>query len=139
LPVPDTVALDLGFDSAGLYGMRAAVAAHASRLGAAEEELEGLLIVASELATNAIRHGGGSGRLRLWRTDGRLCCEVSDEGPGIADPEAGSKRPELTQIGGRGLWITRQLCEQLTLVNTAPGTTAVAVMPADDAGSSPQR
>ena len=43
----------------------------------------------SELATNAVRHGGGSGRLRLWTDDQVLVCEVSDTGAGITDPNPG--------------------------------------------------
>src|SRR2546429_7152616 len=43
------------------------MAAHAGRLGASQVIIERLLIVAGELATNAVRHGGGTGRVRLWR------------------------------------------------------------------------
>jgi anti-sigma regulatory factor (Ser/Thr protein kinase) len=97
-----------------------------ARLGLPEQNISGLLIVATELATNAIRHGGGTGRLRLWRTDNTLHLQVSDDGPGITDPYLAGTRPvPLTAVGGRGLWIVRQLCDDLHVATTA-GTTMTA-------------
>jgi anti-sigma regulatory factor (Ser/Thr protein kinase) len=82
--------------------------------------------VATELATNAIRHGGGTGRLRMWRTDNTLHVQVRDDGPGITDPHLAGTRPvPLTAVGGRGLWIVRQLCDDLHIATTA-GTTITA-------------
>lgn len=85
----ETVELDQHFDVDSLHPLRAALAAHASRLGATDEQLEHLLIVAGELASNAIRHGGGSGRLRLWQRDRVLYCQVNDQGPGLPTPRSG--------------------------------------------------
>ncbi|MGC9665275.1 ATP-binding protein [Planosporangium sp. 12N6] len=112
---PAVVGVDQPFDADGLYALRATLAAHAVRLGLTEETAEHLLIVASELATNAIRHGGGAGRLRLWRTASTLYCQVSDHGPGIADPNAGGTPPARPDNGGHGLWICRRLCDDLTI------------------------
>src|SRR5690348_12684899 len=88
--------VELPFDVSGLYPLRAALAAHASQLGASDEQIERLTIVAGELASNAIRHGGGSGRLRLWQHGTALYCEVSDEGPGFADRTVGTTPPDPT-------------------------------------------
>src|SRR2546429_9741611 len=60
-------ALEQRFDRDSLYALRAAVAAHAAHMGAPPDRVSHLVIVASELASNAVRHGGGKGRLRLWR------------------------------------------------------------------------
>lgn len=122
--VPDVVAVDHHFDADGLYALRAEIAAHADHLGAGSDEIEDLVIVGSELASNAIRHGGGTGRLRLWRQGKVLYCQVSDTGPGMADPDAGRAAPDPSAVGGRGLWISRQLCDEL-LVTTGPGGTTV--------------
>src|SRR5581483_4131529 len=98
----DESALDQPFDLDSLYALRSAVAAHASRLGATGDQVAHIVIVAGELAGNAIRHGGGGGRLRLWRADGRIWCEVSDAGPGLADPDsAGTVPPPTMASGGR--------------------------------------
>ena len=118
------VSLDLPFDSDGLYAVRSSVAAHAGHLGASTQVVQRVLIVASELATNVVRHGGGRGRLRLWVTDGRLQCEVSDSGRGLADIMAGTDRPAPTAPGGRGLWISRQLVDEFTIESGPNGTTA---------------
>jgi anti-sigma regulatory factor (Ser/Thr protein kinase) len=121
--VTDPVGLDTTFDGDDLYPLRAAVAAHAAEFGLAEPGLGRLLVVATELATNAIRHGGGSGRLRLWRQDGSLLCQVTDDGPGIADPTAaGTREVPLSTEGGRGLWIVRKFTDEVSITPREPGT-----------------
>ena len=106
--------MDQPFDSDGLYAVRATLAAHASSLGAPTEQIESLLIVASELATNAVRHGGGAGRVRLWHDGEVLYCQVSDQGPGIGDLSVGTSLPEPADPdGGRGLWICRNLASEV--------------------------
>src|SRR5262245_47514769 len=80
------IALDQPFDADTLYQLRSAVAAHGSDLGVIEPTLTDLVLVAHELASNAVRHGrvapGDPGRLRLWRDGDAVLCEVSDHGPG---------------------------------------------------------
>jgi anti-sigma regulatory factor (Ser/Thr protein kinase) len=124
----EVAAVDQPFDADGLYSLRAALAAHASRLGASPAMLDRLLIVAGELATNAVRHGGGTGRLRLWRTGDELRCQISDRGPGIADPAAGHQLPGPTATNGRGMWICRQLCDELIIDSDHHGTAITAVL-----------
>ena len=63
-----------------------------------------------ELATNTVRHGGGRGKLRIWREPEALICEVSDAGR-LDQPLAGRERPLAGQPGGRGLWLVNQLCD----------------------------
>lgn len=128
---PPATDLDVAVDASGLHALRSAVAAHAAGLGATGDDLYNLLIVASELATNAIRHGGGRGRLLLWRTGDLLYCQVRDQGPGMADPAAGRSPPDPHQAGGRGLWITRRISQRLDVDSTGDGTvvTAVLVLP----------
>jgi anti-sigma regulatory factor (Ser/Thr protein kinase) len=114
---PQAVDVDQTFDAGGLYILRETLAAHASRLGADEDQIDHVLIVASELASNAIRHGGGTGRLRLWHQDGVVYCQVSDHGPGIGDPTTvGVTLPDPARAdGGRGLWICRNLTTDLSI------------------------
>jgi anti-sigma regulatory factor (Ser/Thr protein kinase) len=124
------VSLDQAFGLDDLYTLRAAVAAHAAHLGAPPERVAHVVIVAGELASNVIRHGGGRGRLRLSRADGAVRCEVSDGGPGIADPQtAGERAPSVLALGGRGLFIVRRLAASMTIRDNAPGTVVVALVP----------
>lgn len=119
--------LEQRFDRDSLVPLRNAVAAHASRLGLAAEQVEHLVLVAYELASNAVRHGGGHGRLRLIADDGMIGCAVTDEGGGFRDPEqAGLLRPEPTASSGRGLWLVRCLADSVEISVDDVGTTAVA-------------
>jgi anti-sigma regulatory factor (Ser/Thr protein kinase) len=119
--------LDQAFDSRGLPALRSAVAAYAAQLGAGER-LNDVILIAHELSTNVVRHGGGAGRLRLWRSGGRLMCRVTDTGPGITDATtAGTRLPAPQTGGGRGLWIARSL--SALQIDTGPhGTTVTAAV-----------
>jgi anti-sigma regulatory factor (Ser/Thr protein kinase) len=109
--------------------LRAGVAAYASEQVEAEQ-VEDVVLVVYELATNAVRHGGGRGRLHIWPDRGRIVCRVSDTGPGLTDAETrGIEPPPLGAAGGRGLWIARRL--SALHIDTDPrGTTVTATMPA---------
>jgi anti-sigma regulatory factor (Ser/Thr protein kinase) len=120
--------LDQPFDAEALFALRSAVAAHATEMGAGPA-VPDIILVAHELSTNAVRHGGGSGRLRMWRSGDRLFCRVADGGPGLADPEhAGMTRPSPSVPGGRGLWIARQMAA-VEIRTTADGTCITAAIP----------
>jgi anti-sigma regulatory factor (Ser/Thr protein kinase) len=127
---PRSDRLDLPIIQDCLHTLRGRAAAHARSLGMAPDRIGNLMVVVSELATNAIRHGGGTGRLTVWRQALDLYCRVRDHGTGIRDPHAGSTRPDLIAAGGRGLWICRQLCSDLVIScpDGQPGTTVTAVM-----------
>jgi anti-sigma regulatory factor (Ser/Thr protein kinase) len=68
--------------------------------------LDGLL-AATEVANNAIEHGGGVEEIRVGRADGRIVCEIVDRGDGFDDPGAGYLAPQAGV--GSGLWVARQL------------------------------
>jgi anti-sigma regulatory factor (Ser/Thr protein kinase) len=128
LPPREPQALfEQGFDSDGLFALRSAVAAHTATL-ADQRTVDTMVLVAHELASNAVRHGGGTGRLRLWRSGGALHCEISDAGPGLPDPElAGRTLPAPALPGGRGLWLVRNMAD-LRIVSSPQGTTVVATV-----------
>src|SRR5262245_53826825 len=87
--------LDQQFDRDSLVALRNAVAAHASRLGLPGGQVEHIVLVAYELASNAVRHGGGRGRLRLVAGDGMVGCTVTDHGGGFGDAaQAGMVCPD---------------------------------------------
>lgn len=80
--------------------------ARAAELWLLDRELtDTALLLVSEVATNAIRHGSPPVRLALQLRDGRLRVEVTDSSPVL--PELGSPGPD--QVGGRGLHIVQQL------------------------------
>jgi serine/threonine-protein kinase RsbW len=110
-----------------LAKLRDQVADEARGFGLAAQRVNDLVLIANELTSNVIRHAGGAGNLRLW-CDGRaVYCEVSDSGTGLADPDSAGleqSRPEAT--GGRGLWIIRQLSDEVH-ITTGPQGTCVRV------------
>jgi anti-sigma regulatory factor (Ser/Thr protein kinase) len=111
------------FDRTGLFDVRQRVGWAARRAGMPESSTRDLIVAASELATNSIVHGGGSGVLRVWFEADRILVEVEDGGQ-IADPLAGRIKPEPMQVGGRGLWLANQLCD-LVQIRSRRGRTVV--------------
>ena len=125
--VPTKILVEQGFDGDGLYALRSAVAAHAAAV-ADERTVDTMVLIAHELASNAVRHGGGTGRLRLWLADDALHCEVTDSGAGLPNPgHAGRSLPAPSVPGGRGLWIARKLSE-LHVTSSSEGTTISAIV-----------
>jgi anti-sigma regulatory factor (Ser/Thr protein kinase) len=120
--------LDQAFDRTGLLALRSAVAAYAAEWGAGSR-LDDVVLIAHELSSNAVRHGGGSGRLRLWRDGYCLMCRVSDTGPGLPDAATiGVELPAPQTAGGRGLWLARRLAT--VHIDTGPdGTVVTAAVP----------
>jgi anti-sigma regulatory factor (Ser/Thr protein kinase) len=108
-----------------LYALRAAVGAHATQAGFPRERVYEIVTAAHELATNAVRHGGGHGRLRLWADGRALHCQVRDDGP--AELDANPPDPAAWQREfAHGLWIIDRVADQLTLDRDSPGTTVTA-------------
>jgi anti-sigma regulatory factor (Ser/Thr protein kinase) len=112
----------LGFGLTELSEVRRRVAAAAERAGMEPIGVADLVTAASELAANSVMHGGGHGVLRLWVEEERLLVEVEDRGR-IEEPLAGRLRPDVSQEGGRGLWLANQLCDLVQIRSGERGTT----------------
>jgi anti-sigma regulatory factor (Ser/Thr protein kinase) len=112
----------------GVYGAgdvpatRHTVAQYARTCGLPEDQVEVLELAASELATNSIRHGGGTGTLAMWVEPGAAVVEFSDSGH-VRDPLTGRITPPLDQEGGRGLYLVNQLCDLVQVRSSERGTT----------------
>ena len=109
--------------------VRHRVTAVSDRHGLSADALSDWVTAVNELMTNAVRHGGGKGSLRL-RFDGRLVCEVRDGGVGFepAGHLGDRPRPALSASGGMGLWIVGQMAEILS-VHSGPAGTTVRIAP----------
>jgi len=125
LPAPPAWTQEFVFDGSLLDEARRFVDAYADRQGLSSFRREELVVVASELLTNSLRHGGGHGVLRVWYEDGRIACEVVDDG-WLANPLAGRERPSTEQERGRGLWLVNHLCD-LVQIRSSPTGTVVRV------------
>jgi anti-sigma regulatory factor (Ser/Thr protein kinase) len=115
--------LDQLFDGDSLYALRATVAARGARAGLAEDRVDDLILAVHELAANAVRHGAGRGRLRIWTAGGLLRCEVTDDGAPQANDAAAVPDPARWNIEpGHGLWVVRQVADQISLHGGRSGT-----------------
>jgi anti-sigma regulatory factor (Ser/Thr protein kinase) len=124
LPEPRAPAVELVFGRA-LVRLRRFVSEQALRVVEPavldRRSLMDIVLAVEELGANSVRYGGGGGRVRIWRENRTLLCEVSDQGH-ITDPLAGRRQPAKKQIGGRGLWMVNQLCDLVQLRSSAAGT-----------------
>lgn len=121
LPPAPPSAPTLTYDRDTLHALRAYVAGFCTSVDLIDRRREDLVTSVSEIASNSIRHGGGHGTLRIWRQDGGVVCELRDAGR-IDAPLAGRELPPLTARGGRGLWMTNQLCDLVQIRSPNEGT-----------------
>lgn len=96
--------------------------------GVSASNVHDLVIAVSELTANAIRHGGGRGRIRIEQTAEGLRVEVSDHGPGLP-ADLSQELPLPDAVSGRGLWLVRNLCRDLHISSSARGVTVRLFMP----------
>ena len=120
----DAVLLSQAFAAATITTVRRAVAARVATAGLSGDSLEGFVLAVHELVANAVRHGGGAGRIHLRQQGGTLICEISDQGPGAARLPAGL--PAAHAPGGRGLWLAHHLTGSLH-IDTGPTGLSVTV------------
>jgi len=111
----------LRFDAEALRDLRELVAREAARAGMAENRILDFVLAASEVGTNSVAHGGGSGSARVWREQEAVLLEVRDRGRFSNLPIPGA-RPTPTQERGRGLWVADQLCDSMRIRSDAKGT-----------------
>lgn len=123
-PVGNPDAFD--FTRRQLADVRRMVADRAQQADLGLWRADGLVLAASEVAANSLRHGGGKGTLRIWcAEDGALVCDFHDSGR-IEDPLVGRERPRVDWTSGRGLWLVNQFCD-LVQIRSDGGGTAVRI------------
>lgn len=127
-------ALEVSLD---LPALRRLLADYGGDLGEPEERVDDLVLAASEVATNALRHGGPVGsEVGLWSDDDEIVCQIRDSGDWEPDPLAGWLPPEAGSSSGWGLPIARQLCDAVEIVHADGGGTTVSLHFARSAPSS---
>jgi anti-sigma regulatory factor (Ser/Thr protein kinase) len=111
------------FDLSSLIAVRHEVECISRGQGLTDLALYRFVVAVNEIMTNAVRHGGGRGQLRLWQEGGRLYCRITDRGPGmtVSAPSGGRLAPPGT-TSGRGLWLARHNVSGFTLRTSVDGT-----------------
>ena len=105
-----------------LAAVRAVVYRYAMAAGLPESRAIDLVLAVSEVAANTVRHANSPGSLRIWYDSEEIVCQIQDDGI-IADPLAGRRQPSLEAMGGHGLWIVNQVCDQVEIESGETGTT----------------
>jgi serine/threonine-protein kinase RsbW len=104
--------------------LRHAVSSLAAEAGLTGDRLDDFVVAVNELLTNAVRHGGGTGHVALWREPGAVVCEVTDRGTGMpVDRTWPSARPGTDGPGGWGLWLAAELTDAIEVRTGDDGTT----------------
>jgi anti-sigma regulatory factor (Ser/Thr protein kinase) len=98
------------------------VARHALRdwlgsRGRDRDAVQELLVVATELCTNAVRHAdAGLVTLRGWEEGDAVVVEVESVEHASERPPVVRKLDDLPDEGGRGMLIVRTLCDDVSIV-----------------------
>lgn len=123
-------AVDLTFDYDALPSLRTEVRACAIHCGFSDERATDIVIAVHELAANAVRHGGGTGRLRVWRLVRALQCQVDDGDLARSSEEGTTSSPvsvdSLPCEPGHGLSVAQQVADQMQSLS-GPGGTSVMI------------
>jgi serine/threonine-protein kinase RsbW len=120
MPEPDGMFYEVADD---LRRVRAFVTERALALGLPAGRVEVLTLAVSELTTNTIQHTDGGGHIRVWAENGRLVCDVVDNGE---DRPFGRAMPSAEAVRGRGLAIVERVCDSVHTI-PVPGGTLVRI------------
>jgi anti-sigma regulatory factor (Ser/Thr protein kinase) len=110
----------LGYES-DLRPVRRLVDDHACRAGLSDERAANLVLAASEIAGNTLRHTSAGGIVHVWHTEEEILCQIQDQG-WITDPLAGRIRRPPDE-SGHGLWVVNQMCDLAEIRTGEAGTT----------------
>lgn len=121
LPEPGSNVSRLEFGPQDLDSVRKVVARHARRAELTAARGAELVSAVNEVATNSIRHGGGTGTLRVWREGSAVFSEIRDQGR-FDNPLADRQRPTVDLAAPRGLWLVNQLCDLVQIRSLPDGT-----------------
>ena len=120
--------IDLAFDPGTLHEMRAEVQSRAHLAGMPDSRAGDVILAVHELAANAIRHGAGAGRLRIWNLPGALRCQVVDGdliAPGTVNAAGQAIVNSWPDLPGHGLWVVRHVADQMQILSGPRGTSAM--------------
>lgn len=122
--------LELPFTLADLARLRLQVTRRAEDAGLCDPRLSDFVLAVHEVASNAVVHGGGKGRIQLAYTAEGLRCVIADSGPGLprAKPCGAATLPDGDEAeSGRGLWLAQALTDHFD-VSVCPAGTKVTLV-----------
>ena len=111
--------VDVGADLSAARAARDVLRRWCDHLGVQDDVRDVVLLLGSELVTNAVVHGGGPVRLRVGAAGGALLLEVADTSP--APPLARAAGPDA--LHGRGVHLLALLSSAWGVRPDPPGKT----------------
>ena len=115
------------FDLSSLQLVRSVLRTILANAGLDDDAMRDFVFAINELTENTVRHASGRGQVRIWNDGEHVVAEVSGDSR-LDDPLAGRRRPVGARQGGRGLWLTHQLCDLVQVRSSDRGTTVRAYM-----------
>jgi len=97
--------------------------------GLPKDAVDDILLVLDEAVSNAIRHGSGAGypvEVAVRVDHGWIDIRVRDCGPTSDLPSLPATQPPSLATGGRGLWLIKQLVDEVRLRRAGEGTLLLA-------------
>jgi anti-sigma regulatory factor (Ser/Thr protein kinase) len=122
-PVEDGEPVFAVDDAPTLAGLRHQLGAVIATL-VDDRDLQGdLHLAASEIASNAFRHGVRPVSARVWAEGDRIICVITDRGTSYGDPLSGFAPAHGMDLsrGGMGLWLARKLWDHVDVLPSAAG------------------
>lgn len=117
--------LEMPFGLGDLPAVRRLARSFAIDAGLSGARTDEIVLAVNEIATNAVIHGQPPTTVRAWHPEDEIIFEVTDAGGGIRNPLAGQLPPPPEGLGGRGLWLTRLLCDAVEVRNAGGCTVTV--------------
>ncbi|WP_123809800.1 sensor histidine kinase [Micromonospora globispora] len=138
-PAPAAVDLDVALTELDqLTSIRSTLRTWAGQKSFDAEDVGDLVVAVTEVATNGMVHGAPPVRLRGWRHRDMLIVQIDDAGGRRIPPTAGYQRPGGPEnVGGRGLWLARQLADVVTTYSVGSGTSVRLHFPHPGADGAP--
>lgn len=114
-------------NESALILLRSRLTAISQRLGFPERKRENMLLVASEMVTNQLKHAGGRGLIQIWQQPGPVLDMLAlDYGPGIANLEHAQKDGySSVNTLGKGLGSIRRLSDESYIYTQQANATGV--------------
>jgi anti-sigma regulatory factor (Ser/Thr protein kinase) len=111
-------------NESALILLRSKLSAIAQRLGLSDQKRENMLLVASELVSNQVKHAGGRGLIQVWQQPGPVLDILAlDYGPGIANlSQAEEDGYSSANTLGKGLGSIRRLSDESYIYTQQDGS-----------------
>ncbi|WP_326824714.1 ATP-binding protein [Streptosporangium sp. NBC_01756] len=107
----------------GLAELRGQVRVFLKPAGLDEMREMNFLLAVSEAINNVLDHAGTAGAVTLRRTADQVVAEISDQAGLLTDTKAGMTPPPVGSRRGYGLWLMRQMCDEVEILCDPAGST----------------